>query len=153
MEIFPKQDRVQDGPGSPVRLPLGVHRRSVQRYAFDQPAGSPAPTPTEQLRAVAAARPVPTAYVAAVLAEALARARCQVRVALAWPESHKVGLVAHIKREFDIYAVVGQMIDLTPTGHGHCRFHDDAHKSFSVNGKGGHFNCFAGYGGGDGVTF
>jgi len=34
VEIFPKQDKLATGPGSLVRLPFGVHRKTGQRHAF-----------------------------------------------------------------------------------------------------------------------
>lgn len=41
----------------------------------------------------------------------------------------------------------------TPSGRGHCPFHDDAYRSFSINRAGRYFNCFAGCGGGDVIVF
>jgi hypothetical protein len=34
MEVFPKQEELGIGPGSLIRLPFGVHRRSGKRYPF-----------------------------------------------------------------------------------------------------------------------
>jgi len=42
VEIFPKQDRLSGGPGSMIRMPLGVHRLSGRRYGFFYPNGSSA---------------------------------------------------------------------------------------------------------------
>ena len=34
IEIFPKQDQLRGGPGSLIRLPFGIHRRTGKRYGF-----------------------------------------------------------------------------------------------------------------------
>ena len=34
IELFPKQDKLSQGPGSLIRLPFGVHRRDGRRYDF-----------------------------------------------------------------------------------------------------------------------
>jgi hypothetical protein len=42
IEIFPRQDRIEDGEfGNAIRAPLGVHRKTNQRYWFN--AAAPAP--------------------------------------------------------------------------------------------------------------
>jgi hypothetical protein len=50
IELYPKQDKSLTGPGSLVRLPLGVHRLAGRRYHFITPDGAPlAPSVREQL--------------------------------------------------------------------------------------------------------
>jgi hypothetical protein len=34
MEVYPKQEQLSDGPGSLIRVPFGIHRKSGQRYGF-----------------------------------------------------------------------------------------------------------------------
>lgn len=34
IELFPKQDELTTGPGSLVRMPFGVHRKTGRRYGF-----------------------------------------------------------------------------------------------------------------------
>ena len=34
VELYPKQDRLADGPGSLIRMPFGVHRLTGLRYGF-----------------------------------------------------------------------------------------------------------------------
>src|SRR5438105_10137119 len=50
IEIYPKQDVLVTGPGSLVRLPLGIHRVTSKRYSFITADGKPlAPTVREQM--------------------------------------------------------------------------------------------------------
>jgi hypothetical protein len=155
VEIFPKQDRVAPGrPGSLVRLPLGIHRRDMQRYAVAF-RGSEAHVPSlaEQLQHLANVQTVPSAVVAAVLAEHVATKRHPLphrRVERPVPAA---SLIGRIKAELDLYELVARHVELTPSGRGHCPFHEDAHMSFSVNRAGGYFNCFADCGGGDVIAF
>ena len=52
VELFPKQDKLGDGPGSLIRMPFGVHRLSGKRYGFYTPDGLPlAPSIREQIYA------------------------------------------------------------------------------------------------------
>ncbi len=42
IEVFPRQDRIEDGEyGNAIRAPLGVHRRTNQRYWFYDAAFTP----------------------------------------------------------------------------------------------------------------
>jgi len=42
IEVFPKQDRLEDGEyGNAIRAPLGVHRKTNQRYWFYEAAPQP----------------------------------------------------------------------------------------------------------------
>ena len=34
LEVYPKQEYLQGGPGSLIRVPLGIHQKSGQRYEF-----------------------------------------------------------------------------------------------------------------------
>lgn len=62
MELFPKQDRLTDGPGLLIRMPFGVHRRSSQRYGFINPDGEQiAPTLRQQLQIFSTLQIVPEA--------------------------------------------------------------------------------------------
>lgn len=40
VEFFPKQDELTDGPGSLIRLPFGIHRKTGGRYGFYLPDGT-----------------------------------------------------------------------------------------------------------------
>lgn len=61
IELYPKQERLQgEGPGSLIRLPFGVHRKSGKRYSFYTSEGQPlAPTLSTQLLALSAPQTVP----------------------------------------------------------------------------------------------
>jgi len=37
VELFPKQDKLTSGPGSLIRLPFGVHRKTGLQYGFITP--------------------------------------------------------------------------------------------------------------------
>ena len=42
IEVFPRQDRIEDGEfGNAIRAPLGVHRKTNQRYWFYEAAFTP----------------------------------------------------------------------------------------------------------------
>lgn len=50
IELFPKQDQLETGPGSLMRLPFGIHRKSGRLCGFYLPDGEPsAPTLREQI--------------------------------------------------------------------------------------------------------
>jgi hypothetical protein len=157
VELFPKQDQVAPGrPGSLVRLPLGVHRKDMQRYSLGL-EGRGARSLHDQLHLLAHAMTVPSAYVMDALAAQSQSTPTKPPFQVAQEASRAVqvreGLIARIKKELDIYELVARHVELTPSGRGHCPFHDDAHMSFSVNRAGGYFNCFAGCGGGDVIAF
>jgi hypothetical protein len=64
MEMFPKQDHLETGVGSLVRLPFGIHRRTGQRYPFITPEGqSLALTLREQLELLASPLLVPQEFI------------------------------------------------------------------------------------------
>ena len=62
VELFPKQNKLKTGPGSLVRLPFGVHRRSGNRYGFYNTQGHPiAPALSWQIMVLEDRETVPTA--------------------------------------------------------------------------------------------
>lgn len=152
LELFPKQDQLRTGPGSLVRLPLGVHRKSGRRYPFVSSGGRPlAPTVREQLLILANAErisysavisllrpeqdsaPSPTLYDAAPLNDEMPSAR--------------------IKNAITVFEFVGRYVELDQEGRGLCPFHDDQRASFSVSRDGNYWHCFAGCGGGSVIDF
>ena len=137
VEIFPKQDRLADGPGSLIRLPFGIHRKSGKRYGFTNAYGRPVgATVREQIDFIAKAHTVPAEWIKTIQPKEPKRFE---------PNGLSLNIVDFI----------GQFVELKPTasgGVGNCPFHDDAHKSFGVNSK-GYWQCFAGCGGGDAVRF
>src|SRR3989344_5407670 len=64
VEFYPKQDELRTGPGSLVRLPLGIHRKDNRRYHFVTPDGTPlAPTIREQIAILAQPERVPKKFI------------------------------------------------------------------------------------------
>jgi hypothetical protein len=60
VELYPKQDRLADGPSSLIRMPFGVHRLTGRRYGFFTVNGSPlTPTIREQIYALKTPEIVP----------------------------------------------------------------------------------------------
>jgi len=154
VEIFPKSNQNKGGPGSLIRLPLGIHRRSRKRYPFvDSDGHTLGANVREQLKVLAEARRVPTGCVAEVLGEALSSAREATSVpARPASDGERTGVIERLKR-IDLFTFISAYVELTPSGRGHCPFHDDEHMSFSVNREGNYWNCFAGCGGGDIINF
>jgi len=58
-----------------------------------------------------------------------------------------------IKDSITVYEFISQYIELSPTGRGHCPFHDDQRKSFAVNIEENYWYCFAGCGSGSVIDF
>lgn len=147
VEVFPKGEH-EEGPGSLVRLPFGIHQRADHRYSFINPDGNDlSRSVREQLAILGQAPKVPTVFVADTLVEMAQIERVGTRLI---PNEPKLD---DKLAQMDIYEFVAQYIELTPNGRGHCPFHPDTHMSFSVNRKENYWNCFAGCGGGDIVAF
>jgi hypothetical protein len=149
VELYPKQDRLADGPGSLIRMPFGVHRLTGQRYGFYTADGSPlAGSIREQIHALGAPETVPEvafeAYRSFVPPET-------VEAPTEPPTAPERGpLSERIKASVTVLEFVSQYVDLKPTASGAvglCPFHDDHHPSFGVNSEGNYWHCFAGCGG------
>jgi hypothetical protein len=156
IEIYPKQDKPITGPGSLVRLPLGIHRLTGKRYHFISPDGEPlAPTIREQIQLLAQPRLVSLAFIDQVLARAPeGKAPSPTPRFILKPEADTSGPVSErIKNRISVYDFVGQYVELDPRGYGYCPFHDDQHKSFGVNQDGNFWSCFASCGGGSIIDF
>jgi len=153
VELYPRQDVLRTGPGSLVRLPLGRHRLTGERYPFVDLDGYPlAPTIREQVRLLASPRPVPRWF----LDEYLASAPIAAPSAAEAPPVRQPGgerLSERLKQSISVYDFVSQYVALDERGRGHCPFHDDQHQSFSVNREGNYWHCFAGCGGGSLIDF
>lgn len=155
VELYPKQDQLHTGPGSLVRLPLGIHRKSNKRYSFVTFAGQPlAPTIREQVRVLANPEKVPHAYVHEVISS-LPEPK-QVSPTLHFTNrSRVVGETPseRIKNAISVYDFVSQYVDLERNGLGYCPFHDDHRMSFGVKQDNNFWHCFAGCGGGSVIDF
>ncbi len=164
IELYPKQDALRTGPGAFVRLPLGRHRLSGRRYHFVTLAGQPlAPSVREQVKLLSRPDRVPGAFIDAVLSRAPpARPVSPSRPFAPQVEQAKRGrrkkkrqgtLSERLKAQVSVYDFVSQYVALNADGRGHCPFHDDAHKSFSVHKELNFWVCFAGCGGGSLIDF
>lgn len=151
MELYPKQDRLQTGPGSLIRLPFGIHKKSGRRYGFYTPAGELlAPTIREQLRVLKTPETVPERlfdqYVKYVTAPA-------PKPPLELVESVGETVSDRIKAAISCYDFISRYVELRPNGRGLCPFHDDQVASFSVNQADNYWQCFAGCGTGSIIDF
>lgn len=149
VELFPKQDRLSSGPGSLIRLPFGVHRKSDRRYGFYTPDGQPlAPTLRGQIRALATPGTVPENVFSRFKDLELNTApknrfqqqRSRERGSEIAPDAP---LSSRIKAAISVRQFLLQYVELSPAGRGLCPFHDDTQASFSVNDDEAYWHCFA----------
>ena len=151
IELFPKQSQLKTGPGSLVRLPFGIHRKTGQRYGFITPDGQPlAPTLPEQIQLLSQPQVIPEAAFRAYRDLGLPKSQKPVFQPVEAPEGT---LSDRIKASVTVRDFVGQYIELAPSGRGRCPFHDDQNASFSVNAEENYWYCFAGCGGGSIIDF
>lgn len=150
IEIYPKQDSLGKGPGSLVRLPFGLHRKSQKRYGFIYPDGTPlAATVGEQLRMLSSPYTVPKTVLTKFVTywEVQEEKRRKTAVTLPLNTHHEVKgdapLSERIKAAVSIQEFIGQFVELSSSGQGLCPFHDDHHPSFSVNEEENYWYCFA----------
>jgi len=151
IEFFPKQDQLDGGPGSLIRLPFGIHRKDGQRHGFVTERGEPlASTLAEQIRILANPRTVSTSALDDFIR------RCESIPQESSSSKNRTNgetLSEQIKRKMTVLDFVGQYVELSPAGRGLCPFHDDHHFSFSVNAEKNYWHCFAGCGGGSLIDF
>lgn len=155
VELFPKQDLLTTGPGSLVRLPLGIHRKTGIRYPFIHPDGTPlASTVHEQIQRLAQPALVPLAVVHVYLTQAQPK-EIEPQPPIHIPAGVGAGetLSDRLKDRISVYDYVSQYVPLDERGRGLCPFHPDRHASFSVNAFENYWHCFAGCGGGSIIDF
>lgn len=161
IEIYPKQDVLSDGAGSFVRLPLGIHMKTMQAYHFIDLAGNPlAPTVREQVALLGQPDRVPQEFIGKFLK------RSNTELVQVFPppsptlpefknytpKRHEP-LSEAIKNAISVYDFVSQYVPLNDQGRGLCPFHDDHKKSFGVNHERNYWHCYAGCGGGSVIDF
>ena len=155
IELYPKQDVLITGPGSFVRLPFGVHRKSNHIYHFIAPNGQPlAPTIREQIRLLASPSLVPISFVQ----EVFAKAPIPKPVQQSPPfepnrDISKMTLSERLRAQISVLSFVSRYVELDERRAGYCPFHDDQVKCFSVNVDAYFLHCFAGCGGGSIIDF
>jgi len=143
VEVFPKQGQ-SDGPGSLIRLPFGIHRKSGERYGFIKPDGSRLGTWKEQFQILMSPQTVPSAIVDEIIDK---------------PQQEKKGVYSDQLDDISSIPVmefVSQYVELKETSSGAvglCPFHDDIHPSFGINETDNYWHCFAGCGGGSVIDF
>ena len=150
VELYPKQDVLKGGPGSLIRLPFGIHRKSGQWYDFVLPNGRPlATTLHEQLLLLEQAQTVSRRSFDFYHAEGVALASKRRKQQLTVPQRTKINAVLvgeppseRIKAAVSVFDFVSQYIDLSPNGKGLCPFHEDSHPSFGVNIQENYWHCF-----------
>jgi hypothetical protein len=151
IELYPKQDKLVDGPGSLIRLPFGVHRKDGNRYGFVTPSGeSIRASVQEQIDLLSHPQTVSEAAF-----DEFWRIGITERPKPEFTPTEAAGdtLSAQVKAAITVYDFVGQYVELTQAGRGHCPFHDDWNRSFSVNKERNYWHCFAGCGGGSLIDF
>jgi hypothetical protein len=135
-EVYPKQGRLSQGPGSLIRMPFGIHRKSGQRYGFIGLGSF-----RQQMEILSRPQTVPM--------EAVEMYQFQEK-----PHHHEDNNERF--RDIPLVEVIGRFVDLRPIASGYiglCPFHDDTVPSFGINVKGNYWHCFAGCGGGDIISF
>ena len=155
VELFPKQDSLHGGPGSLVKLPFGIHKKSGQRYPFIYRDGAwLAPTVREQIEILSAHKTVPEDIFNEYLVSKSEKQRG--RPSRGFYEIPPSGELEIIKKAIPLMDFLSDFIDLrivASGGVGHCPFHDDKHSSFGVNKEGNYWQCFAGCGAGSIIDF
>lgn len=155
VELYPKQDMLHGGPGSLVRLPFGIHKKSGQRYPFIHRDGAwIAPTVREQIKLLSAHQNVPEDVFRAYVTYELASREKQVPKAsgVIYDSSE----IERVKKAVPIIDFIEAFVDLKPVASGalgKCPFHDDHNPSFGVNREGNYWQCFSGCGGGTIIDF
>lgn len=156
IELFPKQDQLRTGPGSLVRLPLGIHRKDGFRYYFLNSRGDPlAATVRQQMELLATPDLVPEEFIADVLLthQAEEAVAADLEVSATSPISPDEPLSTRLKASISAQDFITRYVELDPRGRGLCPFHEDQHASFSVDLERDYWNCFAGCGGGSIIDF
>lgn len=154
VELYPKQDKLEQGPGSLIRVPFGVHRLTKLRYGFLNLDGQPlAGSTEEQIRMITHPRVVSKEAIEAYASiEKIRQHNSDAEL----PKSRKETLSNRIKNTVSVMEFVGRYIELSPTESGaigSCPFHDDQHPSLGVNLENNYWHCFAGCGGGSVIDF
>lgn len=154
VELFPKQDKLVNGPGSLIRMPFGIHKLSGERYGFFNPDGSSiASTMGEQIHRVSA----PETVSEEVFESSKAYQSSKRPTTPYKRPGESTGLLSdRIKASVTVLEFVSQYVELEKRGYtaiGHCPFHEDEHPSFAVNIEENYWYCFTGCGGGSIIDF
>lgn len=153
IELYPKQDQLTTGVGSLLRLPLGIHRKSGQRYYFITTEGRPlAPSIREQMAVLSNPKRIPLEYIKQLLSQIESPPPLK-------PSFERIArqdgatLSERIKRSISVVDFVRPYVELDTRNRGLCPFHDDHHQSFQVHDTKNFWHCYAGCGGGSLIDF
>ena len=151
IEIFPKQDKLRGGPGSLIRLPFGIHRRTGKRYGFITENNVPIASSYEnQIHILSSPGTVPEE----AFNSFWTNRQVETELNSARETDISSGLLSdRVKLGIPVIDFVNQYVDLSSSGLGLCPFHDDQRRSFSVNIQENYWHCFAGCGGGSIINF
>jgi len=155
MEVFPKQEELRNGPGSLIRLPFGVHRKSGSMYPFVNREDG-LPTAGDIHQQIALLRNPKTVSREALDEYTHFALTTRRDAAGNNTDAEPDNIWKRIRQTQPAIDFIGRYIELTPTatgGVGYCPFHEDQHMSFGVNEKGNYWHCFAGCGGGSIIDF
>ncbi|MBN1536905.1 MAG: hypothetical protein JW908_09255 [Anaerolineales bacterium] len=151
LELFPKQNELKTGPGSLVRLPFGIHRKTGERYGFITPDGKALANKTEdQINILTNPCMVTERAFRKIMHDPLSFDQKPVPIPI---QESSESLSSRIKDSITVYDFVCRYVDISPTGRGLCPFHDDQHESFAVNLDENYWCCFAECGGGSIIDF
>jgi hypothetical protein len=139
-EVFPKQNRLSQGPGSLIRMPFGIHRKTGERYGFISPIGEPLGSCEQQIKLLTNPQRVPNEAIE------LYQKKRSYRKEFKRERFENVSLLDFISQYVDLRPIASGALGL-------CPFHQDLVPSFGVNAVGNYWHCFAGCGGGDIVSF
>jgi hypothetical protein len=160
VELFPKQSQLKTGPGSLVRLPFGVHRRSGKRYGFYDTQGRPlAPALSWQIMVLEDRETVPMPVFERFRELGATKLKRRGFDGIERPTQPPVekgnGLLPseRIKAAISVKDFVSQFVELSPSGTGLCPFHEDNNPSFNVNDEENYWHCFACNKGGSVIDF
>jgi hypothetical protein len=151
IELYPKQDKLQNGPGSLIRMPFGVHRKDGNRYGFITNMGQP--IASSLLDQIPYFLNPQTVSEAAFDTFWRLGQPTEAKPEFTTTEASGDTLSQSIKAAMPVTDFVGQYVELTQAGRGHCPFHEDQNSSFSVNAEENYWHCFAGCGGGSIIDF
>jgi len=160
VELFPKQNQLKTGPGSLVRLPFGVHRRTGKRYGFYDIQGRPlAPALSWQIMVLEDRETVPTPVFERFRGVGSMKSEPKEFDGVERPNQARIekgnGLLPseQIKASISVRELVSQFVELSPSGAGICPFHDDHNPSFNVNDDEEYWFCFTCDKGGSVIDF
>jgi len=155
VELYPKQDRLYGGPGSLVKLPFGIHKKSGQRYPFIRRDGAwIAPTVREQIQLLSAHQTVPELALVAYASYELDKR--EKHLPKTYGVIYESNEIERLKKAVPLVDFISAFVDLRPVASGavgRCPFHDDQHPSFGVNKEGNYWQCFSGCGSGSIIDF